>query len=359
MIVLERSFPHFQFCYKNVGNGTSVTQSPAKKFVSLRSLCLEAMAVLVSGLNNVKASQINIGTMMDCLKDGAGVIKAAGFAKEHEILLACVSEAFSYMRYNSKSEVSHMTAICQTLGSIAKDLCMAQSEVNKEAVTNFLQTSLNMLVTLERQMTLEDPSSAVSLALTILDTVSKLPTSALVSRKLLPPQANPLSMIMIQTMLRPNLTSLTTSQSDGDRNKYNAIFERFVAPYGQQRMDGLYILHDVLNILSGCKTLKENQMMTLWKNVAGHFEQHLLKFSTVNQSKNNLEVDLSASQFILLFPFLQFPSVVSKQAWSQWVTLYKQIVEKAETTPLYQNLFIENVIASEVASKLPGKQVRK
>jgi hypothetical protein len=65
--------------------------------------------------------------------------------------------------------------------------------------------------------------------------------------------------------------------------------------------------------------------VTLWKTVAGFFEQHLFKFETVNQAKNNLELDLSASQCVLLFPFLHFPAVVSKQAWSQWNTLYNQV----------------------------------
>jgi hypothetical protein len=60
-------------------------QSPAKKFVSLRSLCLEAMAILISGLNHVKASQVDIGPMLDGLKDGTGVFKAAGFVKEHQV----------------------------------------------------------------------------------------------------------------------------------------------------------------------------------------------------------------------------------------------------------------------------------
>jgi hypothetical protein len=57
-----------------------------------------------------------------------------------QLLLPCVAEAFEMMRFNSKPEVSHMTAIWTTLGSIVKDLCMVSSEVNKEAVHKFLQT---------------------------------------------------------------------------------------------------------------------------------------------------------------------------------------------------------------------------
>jgi hypothetical protein len=234
-----------QFCYKNVGSGQNVTQSPAKKFVSLRSLCLEAMAVLISGLNNVKASQINIAPMVDCLKDGSGVIKAAGFVKEHSVLLACVSEAFSIMRFNSKTEISHMNAIWLTLGSIVKDLCMVSSDVNKDAVQNFLHCAQDSLIVLERQMNQEDPAGAISMALTIMDTVSKLPTAALISRKMLPPRTDPLSVVMIQTMLRPNLASKISTLTEADLNKYNAIFERLIAPYGQQRLDGLFVFHQV------------------------------------------------------------------------------------------------------------------
>ena len=238
--------PFLQFCYKNVGSGQNVTQSPAKKFVSLRSLCLEAMAVLVSGLDKVKASQIDIGPMLDCLKAGSGgVIKAAGFVKEHQILLACVSEAFSIMRFNSKTEISHMTAIWQTLGLVVKDLCMVPSEVNKDAVQSFLHSAQDILVTLERQMNQEDPVGAISIALTVLDTVSKLPTAALVSRKMFPSRNDPLSVIMIQTMLRPNLASKISTVPESDLSKYNAIFERFLVPYIQQRLDGLYIFHQV------------------------------------------------------------------------------------------------------------------
>ena len=250
-----------------------------------------------------------------------------------------------------------MSAICQTLGSIAKDLCMASSEVNKDAVNNFLQASLDMLHTLEREIANDEHGSTISLALTIIDTISKLPTAALVSRKTLPSQTVPLSITMIQTMLRPNLATKISVQSDSERTKYNAIFERFVAPYGQQRMDGLYIFNDILNFVAECKSLKESHIVTLWKTVAGFFEQHLLKFSAVNQAKNSLEVDLTASQCVLLFPFAHFPGVVSKQAWNQWITLFKQIVEKAETTQMYQSLFLENYLATQVLEKLLGKQV--
>ena len=133
--------------------------------------------------------------------------------------MPCVSEAFSLMRFNSRSEVSHMSAICQTLGSIAKDLCMASSEVNKDAVNNFLQTSLDMLHTLEREIANDEHGSTISLALTIIDTISKLPTAALVSRKTLPSQTVPLSITMIQTMLRPNLATKISVQSDSERTK--------------------------------------------------------------------------------------------------------------------------------------------
>jgi hypothetical protein len=224
------------------------------------------MAIIISGLNHVKATQVDIGPMLDCLKDGSGVVKAAGFIKEHKVLLFCVSEAFSLMRFNSKIEVGHMSAIWITLGSIVKDLCMVSSEVNKDAVHNFLQTGQDLLVTLERQMNQEESSGAVSLALTILDSMSRLPTAALVSRKMSPPKNDPLSVVMVQAMLRPNLVT-KISATDADVNKFNAIFERFVDPFGQQRLDGLSIFNQILTALSDCRVIKLSHLVSMLLSV--------------------------------------------------------------------------------------------
>ena len=330
--------PFLQFCYLNIGTGQSPGQSPAKKFTSLRALCLEAMAILVSGPNHVKASQVDIGAMLDCLKDGSGVIKAAGFVKQHQILLSCTTEAFSMMRFNAKIEVGHMTEIWLTLGTIVKDLCMVSSELNKEAVHNFLHTSQNLLVTLERQLNHEDfHSGAVSLALTILECVSKLPTPALVCRKMTPPRTDPLSVVMIEMMLRPNLASKITS--DADLNKYTTIFERFADPFGQQRLDGISVFHQILNLISGSNGLKVTHVATLWKIIARFFEQHLFKFDTVNQAKNNLEMDLSACECVLLFPFKHFVSLESRQVWNQWSKLFKQVCIDIEISSIIRFLF--------------------
>ena len=264
------------------------------------------MAILVSGPNHVKASQVDIGAMLDCLKDGSGVIKAAGFVKQHQILLSCTTEAFSMMRFNAKIEVGHMTEIWLTLGTIVKDLCMVSSELNKEAVHNFLHTSQNLLVTLERQLNHEDfHSGAVSLALTILECVSKLPTPA----------------------------------SDADLNKYTTIFERFADPFGQQRLDGISVFHQILNLISGSNGLKITHVATLWKIIARFFEQHLFKFDTVNQAKNNLEMDLSACECVLLFPFKHFVSLESRQVWNQWSKLFKQVCIDIEISSIIRFLF--------------------
>jgi hypothetical protein len=59
---------------------------------------------------------------------------------------------------------------------------------------------------------------------------------------MLPPRTEPLSVVMLETMLRANLASKISAE---DVVKYNAVFERFVAPFGQQRIDGLAILHQV------------------------------------------------------------------------------------------------------------------
>ena len=283
------------------------------------------MAILVSGPNHVKASQVDIGPMLDCLKDGSGVIKAGGFVKEYKVLLTCVSEAFDILRFNSRVDVGHMTAIWQTLGSVVKDLCMVSSELNKDAVHHFLKTGQDLLVTLERQMNQEECSGAVALAVTIFDSVSKLPTPALVSRKMTPPRNDPLSVVMLQTMLHPNLVT-KMSATDADVNKFNAIFEKFVDPFAQQRLDGLVLFNQILASLSERRAIiKLNHLVSLWKIIAKFFEQHLFKFETVNQAKNSLEMDLSASEAVLLFPFLHFPSVESKQVWNQWNKLYKQV----------------------------------
>jgi hypothetical protein len=65
--------------------------------------------------------------------------------------------------------------------------------------------------------------------------------------------------------------------------------------------------------------------VSLWKIVAKFFEHHLFKFETINQAKSNLDMDLTASQCVLTFPFLHFPAVDSKQAWNQWNKLFKQV----------------------------------
>ena len=93
--------PFLDFCYKNLDSGKNVSQSPAKKFSALRSLCLEAMAVLFCGLNSVKASQISIGPMLDCLKDGAGVVKAGGFVKQHQVTSCLLEKLEGSARYKN------------------------------------------------------------------------------------------------------------------------------------------------------------------------------------------------------------------------------------------------------------------
>jgi hypothetical protein len=92
-------------------------------------------------------------------------------------------------------------------------------------------------------------------------------------------------------------------------------------------------------MLAACSALKQSHVVSLWKTVADFFEQHLMKFMTVNQAKNSLDMDLSASQTVLLFPFRHFPSVESKQAWNQWNTLYNQVTSRI-------HLVLESILRS-------------
>ena len=87
-------------------------QSPAKRFVSIRARCLEATAILLGGLNNVRAARLTI-TNLECLTEG--VLKPGQYVNHHKFFLWCAEEAFGMLNIRDRTEVNYFTTIIQSM----------------------------------------------------------------------------------------------------------------------------------------------------------------------------------------------------------------------------------------------------
>ena len=87
-------------------------QSPAKRFNSIRTRCLEATAILIGGLNNVRVTRLAISNL-ESVKEG--VIKPPQYFKHHKFFLGCVEESFGMINVKDRTEVNYFKAMFQSI----------------------------------------------------------------------------------------------------------------------------------------------------------------------------------------------------------------------------------------------------
>ena len=366
----------------NVGNGLSNQhrltglQSPAKRFNSIRTRCLEATAILIGGLNNVRVTRLAISNL-ESVKEG--VIKPPQYFKHHKFFLGCVEESFGMINVKDRTEVNYFKAMFQSIVHLTEKITKGNinpsyEETLKSVVNSFFVLIENMLESIERT---ED---GFSVALMILEELKKLPVNVLTTMKNRPVNDNrkyPPAATILQLMLKKDfIRTAYLLRGSSLKDRYLAVFEKLISISASSKDNGLAALDIVLitvkNEVSDLFTVAtkahlvssnssknnsndiemKNSLANLWKIVATYFKNHIDKHSEVNQSKTaSLNHDLSACKNVLLHPFEMFPDVSSRAVWNKWADLYRQINMLAALVVTYKSLELERYLSQE-GSKL-------
>ena len=138
--------PFLNFCYLANYPGSSPESSPAKKYDTLRPFFLEATAILICGLNKVKAVKVDITHVSKSL--GYGLFTPTVFIGNYSALLDCVKYMEECVNYSNKSDVDQFHAIFANLNAIvvelAKDLINNSVKSYQDPVGRFLDFSIEL-----------------------------------------------------------------------------------------------------------------------------------------------------------------------------------------------------------------------
>ena len=350
-------------------------QSPAKRFVSIRARCLEATAILLGGLNKVRAARLTI-TNFECLTQG--VLKPGQYIRHHEFFLWCVEEAFGMLNIRDRTEVNYFTTIIQSVVQYTEDIVNSPHYHNSEYTSTLRAGTGQLFLVIENIISvIERSEDGFVLVLTILTELKRLPVHVLTTMNSWPSHITrkaPPGTVMLQLMLKKDFIQMAyLAKGSNIKERYLAVFEKFVTIAAASKEDGLAALSTVLDsirdealslLISPSKNIEKinespttnlnvadikNGIGGLWKTIATLFKNHIDKYSEVNQSKTaSLEHDLTACKNVLLHPFQMFSDIMTKNIWSKWADLYSQISMLAALVVTYKSLELEHYLSEEV-----------
>ena len=350
-------------------------QSPAKRFNSIRTRCLEATAILLGGLNNVRVTRLTISNL-ESVKEG--VIKPPQYFKHHKFFLGCLEESFGMINVKDRTEVNYFKAMFQSIVHLTEKITKGNINPNYEETLKSVVNSFFVLI--EKILeSIERTEDGFSVALMILEELNKLPFNVLTTMKNRPVDDNrkyPPAATILQLMLKKDfIRTAYLLRGSSLKDRYLAVFEKLISISTSSKDNGLAALDVVLITvknevsdftvatkahLVSCNSPKnnsndiemKNNLANLWKIVATYFKNHIDKHSEVNQSKTaSLNHDLSACKNVLLHPFEMFPDVSSRVLWNKWADLYRQINMLAALVVTYKSLELERYL-SQQGSKL-------
>ena len=349
-------------------------QSPAKRFTSIRTRCLEATAVLLGGLNNVRVAKLNI-TKLESLTEG--VLKPGQYVKHHKFFLWCLEEALRMLNIQDRAEINYFITVYQSIVQYTEKIGNTPTYHNQDYISTFRPPVSLFFITLEKMLReIECSEYGIGLNLTLIQELKIIPIHMMISPKSWPLDSDrkypPLTMVL-QSMLKKDLIKEAyLLKKSHMKEKYVSLFEKFALIAATSKEYGLEILNVVMNTIneeassllsspskygSGTNTSprddasendRKNGIANLWKIVASAFKTNIDKYSEVNQSKvSSLGHDLQACKTVLLHPFLMFSDVTSKGIWSKWADLYRQINMLAALVVTYKTLELERFMCEE------------
>ena len=349
-------------------------QSPAKRFSSIRTRCLEATAILISGLNNVRAARLTI-TNLEPLKEG--VLKPQQYVKHNKFFLWCAEEAFRMLNVQDRNEVNYVTAIFQSVAQFTEKIGNSSNYKHPDFIDSFNSAVGLFFITVENVLaSIDRTEDGFTVGLMILQELKRLPVHIMTSFKSWPlswKRRYPPVTVFLQLMLKKDfIVTAYLNQGSSIKDKYLSVYEKFVSMAASSKDDGLGALDLVLNtikeetsslLISPSKNIpqikssptndgnnidRKTNMSNLWKIVAIAFKNHIDKHSEVNQSKMaSLSHDLTACKNVLLHPFQVFPDIPIKVIWNKWADLYRQINMLAALVVTYKSLELERYLSQE------------
>ena len=335
---------------------------------------MEATAVLLGGLNSVRVAKLNI-TNLNTITEG--VLKPGQYVRHHKFFLWCLEEAFRMLDIKDRTEINHFITIYQSIVQYTEKIGNTPTYQHQDYVDTFRPPVSLFFITLEKLLSTNDCSEpGVGVALTILQELRRLPIHMMISPKSWPSDSDrkypPLTMIL-QSMLKKDFIQIAyLLKSSNIKDKYLAVFEKFISTAATSKEHGLEILNVALNTIeeetrpllcspsksgSESNTSPRNDgieidrkvcIANLWKVIAGSFKSNIDRYSEVNQSKtSSLNHDLQACKEVLLHPFKMFPDVTIKGVWNKWADLYRQINMLAALVVTYKTLELECYLSEE------------
>ena len=349
-------------------------QSPAKRFPSIRTRCLEATAVLLGGLNSVRVAKLDISNLKALTE---GILKPGQYVKHHKFFLWCLEEAFRMLEIKDRTEVNYFVTIYQSIVQFTEKIGNTPTYQHQEYIDTFRPPVSLFFITIEKILSTVDYSeSGINVALTILHELKRLPIHMMISTKSWPAgsdRKNPPLTMALHSMLKKDFIHIAyLLKNSSMKEKYLSIFEKFISTAATSKDHCLEILNVVLNTIEeetrsldvspvkrtsepnasprndGNNTERKIGIANLWKSVAASFKANIDRYSEVNQSKtSSLNHDLQACKAVLLHPFKMFPDVTVKGIWNKWADLYRQINMLAALVVTYKALELECYLSEE------------
>ena len=349
-------------------------QSPAKRYSSIRTRCLEATAVLLGGLNNVRVTKLNITNLRTLTE---GVLKPGPYVKHHKFFLWCLEEAFGMLDIKDRAEINYFITIYQSIVQYTEKIGNTPTYQHQDYASTFRPPVSRFFHTVEKMLSTVDCSEqGVGLAQSILQELKRLPIHMIISPKSWSKESErkhpPLTMLL-QLMLKKEFIHIAYLQKTSNiKDMYLSLFEKFTSIAAGSKDYGLEVLNVTLNTIKeesgtllqisskfrsetdtnpsvdGSEIDRKTAIANLWKIVAGAFKTNIDRYSEVNQSKtSSLDHDLEACKTVLLHPFQVFPDVTAKVIWNKWADLYRQINMLAALVVTYKTLELERYLSKE------------
>jgi hypothetical protein len=339
--------------------------------VSIRTRCLEATAILLGGLNNVRAARLNI-TNLECFAEG--VLISNQYVNHHKFFLWCAEEALGMLNIHDRTEINYFTTIFQSIVRLMEKVINNPTYQTPDYIDKFRSCIGQFFLTVEKMIcTLDKSEDGCTVALLILQELKRFPVHFMTSTKSWPRENSkiyPPATTILKLMLKKDFILTTYLIKNSTlKDKYLSVFEKLISTAASSKENGLAALNVVLNtikeetsnMLSPSKNIsqtnsnnpgsdidRKNAIAHLWKIVAAAFKNYIDKYSEVNQSKTaSLDHDLTACKNVLLHPFQMFPDITAKVVWNKWTDLYRQINMLAALVVTYKSLELERYLSQE------------
>ena len=128
--------------------------------MSIRTRCLEATAILIGGLNYVRAARLNI-TNLECFAQG--VLISNQYIVHHKFFLWCAEEALGMLNIHDRTEVNYFTTIFESIVRLMEKIGNNPTYQQPEHIDKFRSSFAQFFLTVENMMFTLDKSEDLSL----------------------------------------------------------------------------------------------------------------------------------------------------------------------------------------------------